>query len=73
MIEDVLGEVVAGQHLMGDPFRAHFEAVLQGLPDLAYADSTVRTVRWCLTDFDRWALRKGVSVGAWTRRSSTLF
>ena len=63
MIENLFGEVVAGQHLIGDPFRAHFEVVLQGLPDLGYTDSTIRTLRWCLTDFDRWALRKGVSVG----------
>ena len=74
MNENVLEEPGAGQHLRCDSFRTHFEAVARGLFDLGYTSSTVRTFRWCLADFDRWAVLRGVAVGATsTMRSSRLF
>jgi integrase/recombinase XerD len=63
MNENVLEEPGAGQHLRCDSFRTHFEAVARGLFDLGYTSSTVRTFRWCLADFDRWAVLRGVAVG----------
>ena len=63
MNENVLEEPGAGQHLRCDSFRTHFEPVARGLFDLGYASSTVRTFRWCLADFDRWAVLRGVAAG----------
>jgi len=63
MFENVLEEPVAVERLRRDPFRTHLEAVARALLDLGYAESTVRCYRWCLTDFSRWVVRRGVVVG----------
>ena len=60
MFENVLGERVVVER---GPFRTHFEAVARAAFDLGYAESTVRTFRWCIADFGRWVVRGGVVVG----------
>ena len=59
MFENVLEEPVAVERLRRDPFWTQVEAVARILQDLGYASSTVRTCRWCLSDFSRWVVRKG--------------
>ena len=67
MFENVLEEPVAEERLGRDPFWTHVEPVARILQDLGYTSSTVRTCRWCLSDFSRWVVRKGV----WSLTSTT--
>lgn len=63
MSENLFKQPVAAERLQGDPLGAHLNVVARALLDVGYAESTVRSYRWCLADLGRWVVSRGVAVG----------